>query len=596
MTPPFRKAIEVIPEHLHPYVAEQDASLYTAIDHATWRYILKISQAFFLSKAHPKYQEGLKLTGISTERIPLISEMDACLKQFGWRAVGVNGFIPPAVFMEFQSLGILPIACEMRTPEHLAYTPAPDIVHEAAGHAPILADPEYAAYLRNYGEISRKAIYSNKDMAVYEAIRNLSDIKEDPASTPVLIAKAQKDLETALAAVDYISEASYLARMFWWTVEYGLVGSLQEPLIYGAGLLSSVSESYGCLDPSVGKIPFSMDCVNMSYDITRPQPQLFVTPDFQSLSLALDEFAQTMAFKRGGLEGLSKARVAGSVTTTVLNSGLQISGVLADISLDREGRPAYLQYQGPCQLAVNDQELPGHSAKYHNQGFGTALGEVKVGSTFKLAHQLTRADLSNFGVITKLEYSSGVSVEGKLADVKQDQNSNLLVLTFSECTVRMGSRILFKPEWGNYDLALGSAVSSVYGGAADRALYLRALGGTKVYPSKPKTNLTEQNRGLNELYLRVRNLRENKPSLSEQTATLAAIDQELSSRYPEDWLLSFEILELALLHSITGPFELSAKERLRKVALTRPQEGRLIERGMKLLTLGSKVGSKVGAH
>src|SRR3954466_6997248 len=174
---PSRAVAEQIPEHLKPYVVGQDPSLYTAIDHASWRFILKISQKFFSKHAHPKYLSGLRETGISTERIPLISEMDASLRTFGWRAVAVSGFVPPAVFMEFLSLGILPIACDMRKLENLSYTPAPDIVHEAAGHAPIIADPEYERYLRSYGEISRKAIFSKQDLEVYEAVRNLSDVK-----------------------------------------------------------------------------------------------------------------------------------------------------------------------------------------------------------------------------------------------------------------------------------------------------------------------------------------------------------------------------------------------------------------------------------
>ena len=203
----------MVPEHLKPFIARQDPTLYTPIDHAGWRFILRTSQAFFAKHAHKKYLDGLKETGISTERIPLIEEMDLCLQKFGWRAVAVSGFIPPAVFLEFQSLGILPIACEMRRLEHLAYTPAPDIVHEAAGHAPIIADPEYAAYLHAYGEISRKAIFSKKDIELYEAIRDLSDIKEDPKSTPTQIQTAQVQLEKTVASIHYISEATCLARI-----------------------------------------------------------------------------------------------------------------------------------------------------------------------------------------------------------------------------------------------------------------------------------------------------------------------------------------------------------------------------------------------
>src|SRR5690606_28585754 len=114
-------------------------------------------------------------TGISDDQIPRIDEMDRKLSEFDWGAVPVSGFIPPAAFMEFQSLGILPIASDMRSLDHIGYTPAPDIVHEAAGHAPILINPEFASYLKRYAEVARNAIVSRADMRQYAAIRALSD-------------------------------------------------------------------------------------------------------------------------------------------------------------------------------------------------------------------------------------------------------------------------------------------------------------------------------------------------------------------------------------------------------------------------------------
>src|SRR3989344_4668408 len=95
---------DTIPEYLRPYIAQQDPALYTAMDHAGWRFILKISRTFFAEHAHKMYLDGLERTGISLERIPLIEEMDAKLRQFKWRAVPVCGFIPSSVFMEFLSL------------------------------------------------------------------------------------------------------------------------------------------------------------------------------------------------------------------------------------------------------------------------------------------------------------------------------------------------------------------------------------------------------------------------------------------------------------------------------------------------------------
>ena len=77
--------------------------------------------------------------------------MNRMLKDIGWAAVAVDGFIPPNAFMEFQAYNILVIASDIRQLEHIEYTPAPDIIHEGAGHAPIIANPEYAEYLRRFG-------------------------------------------------------------------------------------------------------------------------------------------------------------------------------------------------------------------------------------------------------------------------------------------------------------------------------------------------------------------------------------------------------------------------------------------------------------
>ena len=144
--------------------------------------------------------------------------------------------------MEFQSLKILPIAADIRTHRHLTYTPAPDIIHEAAGHAPIIANKDYAKYLTEYGEIANKAIMSSEDMELYYAIRELSDIKEQTNINTKKVKKYNEKLKKAYKNITYVSESSLLSRMNWWTVEYGLIGTIDNYKIYGAGLLSSVEE------------------------------------------------------------------------------------------------------------------------------------------------------------------------------------------------------------------------------------------------------------------------------------------------------------------------------------------------------------------
>ena len=176
----YENILERIPVHLKSYVVDQNYDRYSAQDQAVWRYIMRKNIDFLSKHAHPSYLSGLEKTGINLDRIPNVEIMNEALDRMGWRAVVVDGFIPPAAFMEFQAHKILVISAEIRTIEHILYTPAPDIVHEAAGHAPIIADDIYAEYLQKFGEYGSKAMVSKMDIDVYEAIRHLSIIKEYP--------------------------------------------------------------------------------------------------------------------------------------------------------------------------------------------------------------------------------------------------------------------------------------------------------------------------------------------------------------------------------------------------------------------------------
>ena len=298
MTNFYQSIIASLPNHLRHFAVSQNYEKYTAQDHAVWRYIMRKNLDFLGNHAHPAYLDGLEKTGITIEKIPNIDEMNSCLEKIGWRAIIVDGFIPPAAFMEFQALKILVISAEMRSFEHILYTPAPDIVHEAAGHAPIIADEEYAEYLQQFGEYGSKAMSSKADFDIYEAIRYLSIIKEYPNATKEEIEKAENNLELKIAANTIPSESTKLSRLHWWTVEYGLYGTPDNFSIYGAGLLSSVGEGQHCLKPQVKKIPLTLDCVNQNYDITTMQPQLYVNRDWQHLKDVLSEYAETMSFHK----------------------------------------------------------------------------------------------------------------------------------------------------------------------------------------------------------------------------------------------------------------------------------------------------------
>ncbi len=529
-----------LPTYLRSYCVEQDYNAYTARDQAAWRYIMRQNRSFFDSHALPIYIKGLAETGISIDRIPRISEMDKALRKFGWGAVSVSGFIPPAAFLEFQARGVLAIACDMRTIENILYTPAPDIVHEAAGHAPIIADPSYANYLKLYAKMAHRAIFSSEDIDVYESIRYLSDIKENPDTTAAQVKKAEERFQEMSRAVTHVSEASEVSRMAWWTVEYGLLGSMEKPLIYGAGLLSSVGESHDYLSDRVKKIPLSVDCVNVSYDITRPQPQLFVAKDMENLTNVLKEYEKTMAFCTGGKEGLEKALRAKSVITIELDSRLQMSGTLDFYEFS--DTIDFIKLEGPVQLAAEGRQLLGHGRERHPKGFSSPIG---LWENFEgLPREASDEDLWRLGIRhgqeATLVFSSGFTVTGTVGGWYRRQGK-LTYITWRNCTVRCGEKVYFEPSWGDFDMAVGCSVVSVFGGPASFEEYgSYNVGSASTTPGRVSA-YSEQEVRTFDLYRKIQDFRYNGVSSQELEDFFPSIQKHCNG----EWLLILEVMELA---------------------------------------------------
>jgi len=517
-------AVAATPKHLLQFAVDQRYDDYTPVDHAVWRFIMRQNVFFLREYAHKVYFQGLLDTGISFDRIPRIEEMNDILAKIGWGAVAVDGFIPPSAFMEFQAYKVLVIACDMRQIHHIEYTPAPDIVHEAAGHAPIIVDREYSKYLQRFGEVGARAMQSKKDFELYQSIRHLSILKEQPNSDPKEIEEATKLVEQRQRNLGEPSEMALLSRLHWWTVEYGLIGTMENPKIYGAGLLSSIGESVSCLEPEVKKIPYSIDAMNQPFDITTKQPQLFVCRDFQHLKDVLEEFASRMAYQVGGLEGINKAIECKNTATCEYSSGLQVSGVFTEVLTDKKKQPIYLRTTGKTALAFKDKELPGHGIDYHKDGFGSPIGNWKP------------IDLKE-GKKTKLEFESGVTVEGKIDKMLQ-RDGNLLLISFSTCTAKYGDRVLFDPSWGNYDMAVGDRITSVFNGAADKDAYNQVALVPKERTIKVPSDAKRKK--LESLYAQVRQIRESKKGYER----LGEIWETQQAEHPVDWLLSMEIFEI----------------------------------------------------
>lgn len=530
-----------LPKHLHKFIVKQPYEEYTPQNQAVWRYVMRMNVDYLSKVAHTSYLAGLEKTGISIENIPHMEGMNRILKEIGWAAVSVDGFIPPNAFMEFQAYNVLVIASDMRTINHIEYTPAPDIIHEAAGHAPIIANLEYAEYLRRFGEIGSKAISSAKDYEMYEAIRLLSILKEDPNSSESDIEAAQSKVEWLQENMGELSEMAQIRNLHWWSVEYGLIGNIENPKIYGAGLLSSIGESAWCMQDIVKKVPYSLDAANVNFDITKPQPKLFVTPDFAYLSLVLDEFANTMALRTGGIKGIQKLIDSKSLGTVELTTGIQISGVFTNVIQDKNNNVAYFQTSGETALSNRDKELIGHGKTHHANGFGSPVGKLK-GINLPIEDMSPR-DLKTYGIyegeFMTLEFESGLVVRGKAITGTRDLRGKILLITLDDCTVTFKDEILFKPEWGIYDMAIGKEVISAYAGAADVNSFddMSKVSNTKTH----KINYSEMEKELYGLYDQVCEMRTTN-SVSEEKVTF--IFNQLQSKFSKDWLLLLELYEL----------------------------------------------------
>ncbi|MBT8184062.1 MAG: aromatic amino acid hydroxylase [Eudoraea sp.] len=569
--------LDKLPRHLQQYIKPQNYEDYTAIDQAVWRYVMRKNVDYLSKVAHSSYLEGLNKTGISIDHIPNMYGMNRILKEIGWAAVAVDGFIPPSAFMEFQAYNVLVIASDIRQLEHIEYTPAPDIIHEGAGHAPIIANPEYAEYLRRFGEIGCKAISNAKDFELYEAVRHLSIIKEAPGTPEAEIKQAELHIEELQENMGDPSEIALIRNLHWWTVEYGLIGEVDHPKIYGAGLLSSIGESAWCMTDKVKKIPYSIEAVHTSFDITKPQPQLFVTPDFAFLSQVLEEFANTMALRKGGLKGIKKLINSRELGTIELSTGLQISGNFESV-VEFENRPVYFQTSGKTALAYREKELVGHSIEHHPDGFGSPIGKLK-GINLAIEDMSPR-DLKAYNIYEgeniTLEFEGNIKLAGQIITGTRNLRGEIILITFKNCTVSHGKKVLFQPVRGLYNMAVGENIVSAFNGPADLNSF--DLVTHKVSTATIKPERSSEFLKLEQYYRQIREFREGTNTTISRNKVFNVIKKD----YPNDWLLSVELYELAKNNGDKDFYE-AILTHLEEVKQRNPQVGHLIDDGIALV-------------
>lgn len=215
---------------------------YTAEEHATWDTLFARQSQLLPGRASDAYLRGLDVLKLSKPGIPDFAELSERLMALtGWQVVAVPGLVPDDVFFDHMANRRFVAGNFIRRPDQLDYLQEPDVFHDVFGHVPMLADPVFADYLEAYGRGGQRAL-------------GLNALK-------------------------------YLGRLYWYTVEFGLIQEGDDLRIYGSGIVSSFAESRFALeDPSPNRIAFDIARVmRTEYRIDDFQQNYFVIPSFDEL-------------------------------------------------------------------------------------------------------------------------------------------------------------------------------------------------------------------------------------------------------------------------------------------------------------------------
>lgn len=232
---------------------------YSEEDHEVWRLLVEKRMKQLPEFASNTYLAGLKAINLKPDRIPDLSEVNPRLNKLtGWSSQGVPGFIPAKSFFAFLAQRVFPATISVRPMENLEYLPEPDIIHDIFGHVPLHADPVFADFLQTYG---KAALHTN-----------------DPYHT------------------------ERLARLFWFTVEFGLIHEDNKIKLYGSGLISSEGEGHHALESKdVDRRPFNMATVcDTAFEIDHFQPILYVLEDFEQLRDSMNSYAEKLLNQPAG--------------------------------------------------------------------------------------------------------------------------------------------------------------------------------------------------------------------------------------------------------------------------------------------------------
>ncbi|HEY2344798.1 MAG TPA: phenylalanine 4-monooxygenase [Xanthomonadaceae bacterium] len=226
-------------------VVEQPWASYSAVDHSTWTTLFARQRTLLPRRASQTFLDNLVRMDMRADAIPKFDDLNPVLrKATGWELVGVEGLLPELTFFDHLANRRFPVTWWIRKPEQLDYLSEPDLFHDLFGHVPLLMEPVFAEYMEAYGQGGVKA----------------------HAIGPEALAQ--------------------LTRLYWYTVEFGLIREAAGLRIYGSGIVSSKGESIYCLDSSAPN--------RIGFDLQRIMRTRYRIDTYQKTYFVIDSYAQLM--------------------------------------------------------------------------------------------------------------------------------------------------------------------------------------------------------------------------------------------------------------------------------------------------------------
>jgi phenylalanine-4-hydroxylase len=249
-----------------PYLIEQTWANYTPEQHAVWSELVARCMPQLRLHACHEYLDGFHQIGLKEDHLPNLTAVSALLQsRTGWQSTPVSGFLPADAFFEMLAARMFPTTTWLRARESMAYTPEPDIFHDVFGHVPMHAHPVFADFLAHYGQLCVSVINGHENESVAES----------PA--------AQVMLER-------------IGRLFWYTVEFGLIRQHGRVRVYGSGLISSNGECTNVLEGHCKVEDFSLEAVlNTPVQVDQMHKLLFAIESFDQIYESLQKVQQKIA-------------------------------------------------------------------------------------------------------------------------------------------------------------------------------------------------------------------------------------------------------------------------------------------------------------